>query len=120
MRVGTIAIRTGTPPGEDPWGRACGFYPGSHPRECTDGSAATFDQARADFEEAWVCFCRTGPMPTFRSGAMNAIGPSANMRWWQAGTLLPTQKPSSMMRTPKFLIARNRGATFLEQLLVNS
>jgi hypothetical protein len=27
----------------------CGFYPGSHPGECTSGTAATFAQARADF-----------------------------------------------------------------------
>ncbi len=50
VRVGTIAIRTGMPAGEDPWGWACGFYPGSHPGECTDGTAATFERARADFE----------------------------------------------------------------------
>jgi hypothetical protein len=36
--------------------RNCGFYPGAHPRECTDGTAATFDQARADFDEAWRVF----------------------------------------------------------------
>jgi hypothetical protein len=53
VRVGTIALRTGMPPGEDPWCWACGFYPGSHPRECTDGTAATFKRARADFEKAW-------------------------------------------------------------------
>ena len=41
VRVGTIALRTGIPHHEDPWGWACGFYPGSHPRECTDGTAAT-------------------------------------------------------------------------------
>ena len=52
VRVGTIAIRTGMPPGEDPWGWACGFYPGSHPGECTGGAAATFDQARVEFEDA--------------------------------------------------------------------
>jgi hypothetical protein len=56
VRVGTIALRTGMPHHEDPWGWACGFYPGSHPRECTDGTAATFDQARADFEAAWRVF----------------------------------------------------------------
>jgi hypothetical protein len=56
VRVGTIAIRTGMPHGEDPWGWSCGFYPGSHPAECTDGTAATFDQARADFEAAWRVF----------------------------------------------------------------
>ena len=30
--------------------------PGCHPRECTGGNAATFDQARADFEDAWRVF----------------------------------------------------------------
>jgi hypothetical protein len=39
--VGTIAIRSG-------WGWSCGFYPGSHPGECTNGSAAT--------EAAWRVF----------------------------------------------------------------
>jgi hypothetical protein len=56
VRVGTIAIRTGIPPHEDPWGWNCGFYPGSHPAECTDGTVATFDQARADFEKTWHAF----------------------------------------------------------------
>jgi hypothetical protein len=56
VRVGTIAIRTGMPPGEDPWQWSCGFYPGAHPRECTDGTAVTFDEARAEFEAAWQVF----------------------------------------------------------------
>jgi hypothetical protein len=42
VRVGTIALRTGIPHHEDPWGWACGFYPGSHPAECTSGAAATY------------------------------------------------------------------------------
>ena len=56
VHVGTIALRTGMPPGEDPWDWNCGFYPGSHPGECTDGTAATFKRARADFEKAWRVF----------------------------------------------------------------
>jgi hypothetical protein len=52
IRVGTIAIRTGIPPHGDPWGWACGFYPSRHRRESTDGTAETFDQAHADFEDA--------------------------------------------------------------------
>jgi hypothetical protein len=43
VRVGVIAIRTGIPPHEDPRGWVCGFYAGSHPREYTDGTAASFD-----------------------------------------------------------------------------
>ncbi len=53
MRVGTIAIRTGNPDGTDPWQWSCGFYPGSHPRECTSGTSATCKEARADFAAAW-------------------------------------------------------------------
>jgi hypothetical protein len=40
VRTGTIAKRIGIPLEEDPWGWACGFYPGCHPRECTNGAAA--------------------------------------------------------------------------------
>jgi hypothetical protein len=56
VHAGTIAIRIGIPHDEDPWGWSCGFYPGSHPGECTNGVAATFDQARTDFEVAWRAF----------------------------------------------------------------
>jgi hypothetical protein len=31
----------------------CGFYPGSRPGEQRSGAAASFDEARADFERAW-------------------------------------------------------------------
>jgi hypothetical protein len=56
VQVGTIAIRTGVPHHEDPWGWICGFYPGSEPGEYLDGTAATFDKARADFAAAWRIF----------------------------------------------------------------
>ena len=56
VQVGTIAIRSGNPDSTDPGQWHCGFYPGSHPRECTSGTAATFDQARAGFEAAWCVF----------------------------------------------------------------
>jgi len=80
VRVGTIAIRTGIPHHEDPWGWACGFYPGGHPAECTSGAAATFDQARVEFEDAWRVFLRSERKPISRHGALSAIGPRANMR----------------------------------------
>src|SRR5882757_9186587 len=56
IHAGTIAIRTGIPYDEDPWEWCCGFYPGSHPGEHQSGTAATFDEARADFEDAWKVF----------------------------------------------------------------
>ena len=66
------------PPGEVPWGWSCGFYPGAHPRECTDGTAATFDEARAEFETAWQVFL-SNRTEIFRRGAMSKIGPLGNM-----------------------------------------
>jgi hypothetical protein len=56
VHVGTIAIRTGSPHDTDPWEWCCGFYPGSRPGEYRSGTAASFDQARADFEQAWKIF----------------------------------------------------------------
>lgn len=34
----------------------CGFYPGSRPGEYRSGSAPTFEEARAQFERAWMVF----------------------------------------------------------------
>jgi hypothetical protein len=56
IRAGTIQIRSGIPFDEDPWGWSCGFFPGSHPGEHEDGTAATFEQARVDFDDAWQRF----------------------------------------------------------------
>lgn len=33
-----------------------GFYPGSRPGECSAGTAASFEEARAAFETAWHIF----------------------------------------------------------------
>ena len=54
--AGTIAIRSGNPHDEDPWEWHCGFYPGSHPGEHQDGTAASFEGARSDFDAAWKVF----------------------------------------------------------------
>ena len=56
VHVGTIAERVGNPHDTDPWEWSCGFYPSSHPREHQSETAATFDDARADFETAWQMF----------------------------------------------------------------
>jgi len=97
VRVGTIAIRTGMPPGEDPWGWNCGFYPGSHPRECTDGTAATFDQARADFETAWQVFLANRTEADFQTWRDERDWTDRKYAMWQAGDRMPSQKPSSLM-----------------------
>jgi hypothetical protein len=54
VRVGTIGKRAGVPVEFDQWGWSLSFYPGLEPGQHRSGSAATFDQARADFETAWA------------------------------------------------------------------
>jgi hypothetical protein len=54
--AGTIAARVGNPHDTDPWEWGCGFYPGSHPGEHQTGTAATLNDARAQFEQAWRVF----------------------------------------------------------------
>jgi hypothetical protein len=67
VHAGTIAIRSGSPYDEDPWEWTCGFYPGSHPGEHQNGTAATFDEARADFEAAWELFLTNRTQADFRA-----------------------------------------------------
>lgn len=56
VQVGTIATGPGVPVDVDQWGWQCGFYPGSHPGDHKDGTAATFEEARAEFEAAWAVY----------------------------------------------------------------
>jgi hypothetical protein len=77
VHAGTIAIRSGSPYDEDPWEWTCGFYPGSHPGEHQNGTAATFDEARADFEAAWQ-ICQSAPRRISGPGAMRGTGRRGN------------------------------------------
>ena len=53
VHVGTIAARAGFR-SMLIRGWQCGFYPMSHRGQHVDGTAETFDEARADFETAWT------------------------------------------------------------------
>ena len=91
VRVGTIAKRIGIPIEEDPWGWSCGFYPGCYPRECTNGTAATFDQARAAFEEAWRVFLSNRTDADFQEWRYAQASTAWKYRMWDTGHRLPTQ-----------------------------
>jgi hypothetical protein len=86
VRIGTIAKRVGIPITEDPWGWACGFCPGCHPREQTHGTAPIFDQTRAAFEEAWRYSSQTAPRPISRNGARLRPSPRGNIACGIPGT----------------------------------
>src|SRR6266446_6485792 len=100
VRVGTIAIRTGNPHDTDPWQWRCGFYPGSHPGEHQSGTAATFDQARADFESAWNVFLSNRNEANFQAWRDQRDWTARKYAMWERGEKLPSQKPNSLMRCP--------------------
>ena len=51
--IGHIGMRSGVAIFEPQWGWTCGFSPGCDPRQQTNGSGETFEEARAQFEAAW-------------------------------------------------------------------
>lgn len=91
VRVGTIALRTGIPPGRPPWGWNCGFYPGSEPGEYRSGIAETFDQARAAFEAAWRVFLSKRTEADFQAWRDQQVWTERKYAAWKKGERL--QRP---------------------------
>jgi hypothetical protein len=100
VRVGTIGKRVGIPRDQAPWGWTCGFYPGSHPGECTNGTGATFDQARDRFDVAWRVFLAKRTEADFQAWRDQRDWTERKYAMWASGEKLPSQKPSSLMTCP--------------------
>jgi hypothetical protein len=100
VQVGTIARRAGVPFDADQWEWSCGFYPGSDPGEYLIGTAATFDEARADFDVAWRIFSARRTEADYKARRDDRDWHARKRAMWEAGELLPSQKPNTMMRCP--------------------
>jgi hypothetical protein len=100
VRVGTIAIRTGVPHHEDPWGWICGFYPGCEPREYTEGTAKTFDKGRREFQRAWRVLLSSRTEADFQAWRDQRDWTERKYAMWERGERLPSQMPSSLMTCP--------------------
>jgi hypothetical protein len=103
VHAGTIAIRSGNPHDEDPWGWHCGFYTGSHPGEQQSGTAETFDQARSDFEAAWKVFLANRTKADFQAWRDQRDWTARKYALWDAGKRLEPPsygpgKPCSRLR----------------------
>jgi hypothetical protein len=97
VRVGTIAKRSGIPHDEEPWGWIGGFYPGSEPGEYTDGTGATFDQAREGFEAAWRVFSSKRTEANYQAWRDARDWTARKYAMWERGERMPSQRPNSMM-----------------------
>jgi hypothetical protein len=98
VQVGTIAARAGVPVDVDQWGRQCGFYPPSHQGRHCDGTAETFEQARAEFEAAWREY-----LPKYTEADLEEYRRQEAWTAWKyamhdAGCRMPTQCASGVAR----------------------
>jgi hypothetical protein len=100
VHAGTIAKRAGNPHDTDPWEWACGFYPGCHPSEHENGTSESFDQARADFEEAWQRFRAKRTPADFQAYRDQRDWTERKYAMWERGERLPSQTPTTMMGCP--------------------
>jgi hypothetical protein len=100
---GTIAKRVGNPSDTDPWEWICGFYPGSRPGEIQSDTAATFDDARAEFASAWAVFLANRTEADFEAWRYQRDSTAWKYAMWDAGKRLEPPnhgpgKPASRFR----------------------
>jgi len=106
VHVGTIAERVGNPHDTDPWEWSCGFYPGSHPGEHRSNTIATFEEARADFERAWLVFLSDRTDTDFQAWRGERDWTERKYALWNAGKRLeppsygPGKSCSRFMKCP--------------------
>jgi hypothetical protein len=100
-----IAERTGNPHDTDPWEWSYG-YPGSHPREHQSDTAATFEQARADFERAWQVFLSNRTEADFQTWRDERDWTERKYALWDAGRRLEPPKGTAREQGMK-LISEN-------------
>ena len=91
IHTGTIAQSVGNPNAAPQWQWRCGFYPGSEPGEYLSGTAATFDQARADFGKAWPVFLAKRTEADFEAWRRKRAMTAWKYAMWDAGCRMPTQ-----------------------------
>jgi hypothetical protein len=98
VRVGTIGQGSGNPPGTDAWFWRCGFYPGSNPGDATNGTATSFEAARAAFESAWSVFLSKRTEADFLEYRRHRASTAWKYAMWDAGCKLPTQTADGRAR----------------------
>jgi hypothetical protein len=95
VRVGTIAARAGVPVDVDQWGWQCGLYPPSHHGRHTEGTAETFEQARAEFEAAWKEYSQNARKLILKNIDARKHGRRGNMRCGTPAAGCPRNQPAA-------------------------
>jgi hypothetical protein len=90
VRIGTIAIRSGNPANPHPWEWHCGFYPGSHPRECTKRPRLHLSRRAPSLRTRGGSSSPGEPRRTFGCGAISRRGRQRSIGALIAASACPT------------------------------
>jgi hypothetical protein len=94
VQVGSITRRAGVPVDVDQWGWDCGFYPVSHDGRRFDGTSATFEIARAEFEATWREYLPTCTQADFAEYRRQRAWTAWKYQMHDTSHKLPTAKTS--------------------------
>jgi hypothetical protein len=94
VQVGSITRRAGVPVDVDEPGWDCGFCPASHDGRRFDGTSATFEIARAEFEAAWHEYLPTCNEADFAEYRQQRAWTAWKYQMRDIGHRLPTQMTS--------------------------
>ncbi|MCK1622413.1 hypothetical protein IVA98_03970 [Bradyrhizobium sp. 160] len=96
VRIGQIGRRAGIPNHTDAWGWTLGIHPGL--RLSQAGSAASFEEARSQFESAWARLAPTLTDKQFECWRRDRDFHAWKYRMWEKGCRLPTQNQTGRSR----------------------
>lgn len=95
VRVGHIGKQAGVPNHADQWGWTCGFQPGCHAGEHSNGTAASFEEARDAFQRAWHRLLPKKTEAHFEMWRRHRDFTAWKYRMWKEGLQMPTQRTDS-------------------------
>lgn len=98
VRIGAIGERAGVPLHAEQWSWDVGFYPGTEPHQHRHGTAGTFDDARAAFEQAWCQLQPTLTEANYETWREQRDSKAWVRRMHAEGLLLPTQTRDDQAR----------------------
>ena len=89
--VGAIGLRSGDPSTLINGNGAAASIRGSEPGDWTSGTAASFDEARGDFELAWLVFLANRTEADFDKCQKHRAQTAWKYAMWDSGCKMPTQ-----------------------------
>jgi hypothetical protein len=95
IHIGAIAERAGVPKDVEQWEWNVGFFPRSHRGHSESGTAASFREARADFERAWDRYLIECTAQDFTDFRRQRDWTAWKYRMRDEGCLMPGQVPQT-------------------------